>query len=142
NVDLIPYALREDQRQPPPSLTNQIAVMVTPPSPFNVDLPEGTVRLTRYQTADFPIVTSRIAAFDTPITFAVKGGQIGDEAEERNQVYARFTPCTADRLTATGTFFNRINTQLNKHRVDLTASTDVAGRRINLVRTFTLDVQS
>jgi hypothetical protein len=142
NVDLIPYALREDQRQLPPSLTNQIAVMVTPPSPFNVDLPDGSVRLTRYQTADFPIVSGRIAGFDAPITFAVKGGQIGDEAEERNQVYARFTPCTADRLTATGTFFNRINTQLNKHRVDLTASTDVAGRRVNLVRTFMLDVQS
>jgi hypothetical protein len=142
NVDLIPYALREDQRYLPPSLTGAIALMVTPPSPINVDLPEGLVRLTRYQTAEFPIVTGRIAGFDRQINFAVKGGQIGDEAEERNQVYARFTPSTVDRLTATGTFFNRINTQLNKYRVDLTASTELAGRRVNLVRTFTLEVQS
>ncbi len=142
NVDLIPYALREDQRHLPPSLTDQIAVMVTPPSPINVELPEGIVKLTRYQTADFPIVTNRTAGYDGPITFSVKGGQIGDEVEERNQVYARFTPATADRPAATGTFFNRINTQLNKYRVDLTASADIAGRRVNLIRTFTLDVQS
>jgi len=142
NVDLIPYALREDQKQLPPSLTNQIALMVTPPSPINVELPEGLVRLTRYQTAEFPIVTSRTAGFDAPITFSVKGGQIGDEKEERNQVYARFTPATAEKLTASGTFFNRILTQLNKHRVDLTATTEVAGRRVNLIRTFTLEVQS
>jgi hypothetical protein len=142
NVDLIPYALREDQRHLPPSLTDQIAVMVTPPSPIDVDLPEGLVRLTRYQTADFPIVTRRAAGFEGPITVSVKGGQIGDEAEERNQVYARFTPATADRPAVTGTFFNRINTQLNKYRVDLTASADLTGRRVNLIRTFTLDVQS
>lgn len=142
NVDLIPYALREDQRHLPPSLVDQIAVMVTPPSPINVETPEALVRLTRYQTAEFPIVTTRVAGFDAPITFAVKGGQIGDEAEERNQLYARFTPATVDRAMASGTFFNRILTNLAKHRVDLTATTEVAGRRINLVRTFTLEVQS
>ena len=142
NVDLIPYALREDQRHLPPSLTNQIAVMITPPPPFNVELPEQLIRLTRYQTAEFPIVTTRSAGFTAPITFAVTGGQIGVEAEERNQLYARFTPATADRLTATGTFFNRILTQLNKHRVDLTASAEVNGHRVNLIRTFRLEVQS
>lgn len=142
NVDLIPYALREDQQLLPPSLTNQIAVMVTPPTPFNIELPQGLVPLTRFQTADFPIVTTRQPGFSAPITFAVKGGQIGNEAEERNQVYARFTPATADQSQATGTFFNRINTQLNKHRVDLTATAEVDGHRVNIVRSFTLDVRS
>lgn len=142
NVDLIPYALREDQQLLPPSLTNQIAVMVTPPPPFNIELPEGLVHLTRFQTADFPIATTRQPGFAVPITFAVKGGQIGNEAEERNQVYARFTPATVEQSQATGTFFNRINTQLNKHRVDLTATAEVDGHRINIVRSFTLDVRS
>lgn len=142
NVDLIPYALREDQQLLPPSLTNQIAVMVTPPTPFNIELPAGLVSLTRFQTADFPIVTTRQPGFSAPITFAVKGGQIGNEAEERNQVYARFTPATAEQLQASGTFFNRINTQLNKHRVDLTATAEVDGHRVNVIRSFTLDVRS
>ncbi|MBS0204375.1 MAG: hypothetical protein JSS49_15835 [Planctomycetes bacterium] len=142
NVDLIPYALREDQRHLPPSLLQQIALMVVPPAPFDVELPEAILPLIRFQSADFPITTTRKAGFDAPITFAVKGGQIGDEKEERNQVYARLVPGTVDRLTASGTFFNRINTQLNKYRVDLTASAEVEGRRINLVRAFTLDVRS
>lgn len=142
NVDLIPYGLREDQRHLPPSLQEQIALMVVGPVPFTVELPEAILPLTRFQTADFPIVTTRQPGFASPITFHLKGGQIGDEAEERNQVYARFTPCTPDRLTATGTFLNRINTQLNKYRVDMTASAEIEGRRINLVRAFTLDVRS
>ena len=142
NVDLIPYALREDQRLLPPSLQNQIALMIVPPAPFTAEVPESLLSLTRFQTADFSIVTTRQPDFVSPITFAVKGGQIGDEKEERNQVYARFIPGTPERLTATGTFFNRINTQLIKYRVDLTASAMVGERRVNLVRAFTLDVRS
>ncbi len=142
NVDLIPYALREDQRHLPPSLTNQIALMITPPPPFDVELPESMIRLTRYQTAEFPIVTTRTTGFASPITFKVTGGQIGVEAEERNQVFARFAPATVDRLTTSGTFYNRILTQLNKHRVDLTATAEFNSHRVNLIRTFTLDVQS
>jgi hypothetical protein len=142
NVDLIPYALRDDQRHLPPSLTERIALMITPPPPFSVELPEQLVRLTRYQTAEFPIVTTRAPGFVSPITFTVAGGQIGSEKEERNQVYARFQPATAERLATSGTFFNRILTNLAKHRVDLTASAEVNGHRVNLIRTFTLDVQS
>ena len=142
NVDLIPYALREDQRHLPPSLTEQIALMITPPPPFNVELPEQFVQLTRYQTAEFPIVTTRVAGFASPITFTVTGGQIGVEREERNQLYARFQPATTERLTTSGTFFNRILTNLAKHRVDLTSTAEFNGQRVNLLRTFTLEVQS
>lgn len=142
NVDLILYALREDQVILPPSLTNQLALMVTPPAPFEISLPESLIHLTRFQTADFPIVTTRIASCVAPITFTVKGGQIGVETEERNQVYARFSPATVDQPRATGTFFNRILTQLNQHRVDLTASAVIDGQRVNLIRTFTLNVRA
>ena len=142
NVDLQIYALRDDQRHLPPSLTDQIALMVTPPAPFQVELPNEVVKLTRYQTAEFPIATTRTAGFGLPITFIVQGGQIGEERQERNQVYARFTPATVDRLTTSGTFFNRILTNLNKHRVELTATSEADGRRVNLFRTFTLEIQS
>ncbi len=142
NVDLIPYALREDQVLLPPSLTNQLAVMVTPPTPFQIELPTQLVELTRYQTVEFPIVTTRTAGYTAPITFKVKGGQIGVEEIERNQVYARFTPATVDQLTASGTIFNRILTNLAKHRVDLTASGEMNGQRVNITRTFTLEVRS
>lgn len=142
NVDLILYALREDQQLLPPSLTHQLAVMVTPPAPFQIELPTQLVELTRFQTAEFPIVTTRNVGFAAPITFKVKGGQIGVETEERNQVYARFTPATVEQLKSTGTFYNRILTNLAKHRVDLTASAELNGQRINITRTFTLDVRS
>lgn len=142
NVDLILYALREDQTLLPPSLMYQLAVMVTPPTPFQIELPTQLVELTRFQTTDFPIITTRTAGFTAPITFAVNGGQIGVEKEERNQIYAHFTPATVDKLKASGTFYNRILTQLAKHRVDLTASAEVHGQRINLTRTFTLEVRS
>ena len=142
NVDLILYALREDQQLLPPSLTNQLAVMVTPATPFQIELPTQLVELTRFQTAEFPIVTTRNAGFSAPLTFKVKGGQIGVETEERNQIYARFTPATAEQLKASGTFYNRILTNLAKHRVDLTASAEMNGQRINVTRTFTLNVRS
>lgn len=142
NVDLIPYALRDDQRLLPPSLLDKISLMVTPAVPFTVELPESVVLLPRFQTAEFPITTTRAAGFSAPITFTVKGGQIGDERDERNQVYARFLPATTERLSTSGIFHNRINTQLNKYRVDLTASADVDGKRLNLVRSFSLDVRS
>src|SRR5205085_11876117 len=74
NVDLIPHALREDQRRLPPALADRFAVQVTPPAPFTVELPETLVTLGRYQHADFPIVTTRVPGFDGPITFSAKGG--------------------------------------------------------------------
>jgi len=45
NVDLIPHALREDQRRLPPSLTDRFALQVTPPAPFKVELPEKLLTL-------------------------------------------------------------------------------------------------
>lgn len=142
NVDLILYALREDQTNLPPSLTDQIALLVTQPSPFQIELPEALVHLTRFQTAQFPIVTSRKPGFTGPLTFEVAGGQIGKESEERNQIYARFSPSAVEQSTVTGTFYNRILTNLAKHRVNLTAVGEVDGRRVQLIRTFTLDVRS
>jgi hypothetical protein len=126
----------------PPSLTNQIALAITPPAPFSLELPEQVVSLIRYQHAEFPIVTTRVPGFAAPITFRAKGGQIGEEKQERDQIYTRFASALPDQATVTGELYTRILTQLANHRVDLTASALHDGHRVNLTRTFTLDVKS
>src|SRR5260370_21054500 len=121
NVDLIPHALREDQRRLPPSLTDRFAVQVTPPAPFTVDLATPLGTLSRYQHADFPVVTTRVPGFDGPITFSATGGQIAPKDEGRTRVYAEFPEATADRLQITGSIHSRILTNLVRHRLDATA---------------------
>jgi hypothetical protein len=142
NVDLIPYALREDQRRLPPSLTDRFAVQVTPPSPFTVELPESVVTLGRYQHADFPVVTTRVPGFDGPITFSATGGQIAPKDEGRTRVYAELPAAKADTPQITGSIHSRILTNLVKHRVDVTAVGVHQGRRVSLTRTFDLDIRS
>jgi hypothetical protein len=136
NVDLIPYGLREDQRRLPPALTDRFALQITPPAPFTVELPEALVTLPRYQRADFPIVTTRVPGFDTPLTFTAKGGQIAPKEEGRTRVYAEFPSEKA------GSIHSRILTNLTKHRVEVTATGTHQGRSVSLTRTFDLDIKS
>jgi hypothetical protein len=140
NVDLIPISLREDQTRVPPALTDRFALMVTPPSHFTFELPEALVNLPRYQTAPIPVVTTRIAGFDGPISFTVKGGQLGDKSEGRTRVYAEFPEATAKTPNVTGTAVSKILSNTAKARIDVTATGTHAGRRINLTRTFDLDL--
>jgi hypothetical protein len=135
NVDLIPHALREDQRRLPPSLTDRFALMVTPSSFFTFDLPEPTATLGRYQHVDFPIQTNVFPGFDPKISFSAKGGQIAPKEEGRTRVYAEFA---RDK----GSIHSKILTNLTKHRVDVTAVGIYAGRKISLTRTFDLDIKS
>lgn len=142
NVDLIPIAFREDQTRLPPSLTDRFAVQVTPPSPFTFELPDALVTLPRYQKAAIPAVTTRVAGFDGPIAFAVKGGQLGDKAEGRTRVYAEFPPATAAQPKVSGTAVSKILSNLAKARIDVTATGTHAGRTVNLTRTFDLDLRA
>src|SRR5206468_7220176 len=75
NVDLIPHALREDQRRLPPALTDRFAVQITRPATFTFELPEPLVTLGRYQKVDFPILVNRFPGDASTITFSAKGGQ-------------------------------------------------------------------
>ncbi len=138
------YSLRENQLRLPPSLTTRLGLMITPPAPFSIDLPDELVVLTKYQTASFAIATQRIAGatFDSPITFRATGGQIGVEEQERDNVFALIPDATVDRLEVTGVFHNRINTRYEKARVDLSATADFEGHEVTLVRTFELDLRS
>jgi hypothetical protein len=135
NVDLIPHALREDQRRLPPSLTDRFAVQVTPPAPFTIDLPEPQVTLGRYQHVEFPMAVTRTEGFAGPITYSAKGGQIAPKEEGRTRVYAEF----AD---GKGSIHSKILTNIAKHRVDVTAVGVDGGRRVALTRTFELDIRS
>lgn len=142
NVDLIIYALREEQRHLPPSLVDRFAVQVTPPAPYSLEFPEQVVVLPRFQSVTFPAVTTRVAGFDGPLTFEAKGGQIGLESEFRRQIYGRFPNALPGQPSVPLAFFTRNLTQLAKTRVDLTATGVHDGRTICLTRTFTLDVKS
>ncbi len=140
NVDFIPIALREDQTRVPPALTDRFAVQVTPPSPFTFDLPEEIITLARYQTSPIPAVTTRIAGFDGPISFRVVGGQLGDKDEGRTRVYAEFPDATAKQPSVAGVAVSRILTNTAKARIDVTATGTHQGRRVELTRTFDLDI--
>lgn len=142
NVDLIKYALRDNQRRLPPSLSDRIALQVTPPAPFSVELPEPLVTLVRYLTIDFPLHTTRRHEFAGDINFRADGGQIGQESEIRRQIYSRFTPATPAKLLTHGTFFSRNLPNETKDRVDLSATAELAGRKVTLVRSFDLELKA
>ena len=140
NVDLIPIALREDQRRLPPSVADRFAVFVTPPSPFTFELPRAFVTLPRYQKAPLPTATTRIAGFDGPIRFAARGGQLADKSEGRTRVYAEFPDSTAKQPNVSGTAVSKILSNTAKARIDVSATGTHGGRQVTLIRTFELDL--
>ncbi len=142
NKDLIPLALRDNQLYPPPSLTNRLALQITPPAPFDVQLPDETILMTKYLLSGFAIHTPRQQGFASPISFTAAGGQIGNEDEERTNIFLRFPTATAEQSEVRGEIHNRILTQYEKFRVDLNATAPDGDRKVTLHRTFMLDVKS
>ncbi len=140
NIDLIPLALREDQTRLPPALSDRFAVQITPPSPFTFALPENTIALPRYQSAPIPIITTRIAGFDGPITFAASGGQLADKNEGRTRVYAEFPDATAKQPNVSGVVVSKILSNIGAVRIEVTATGTHQDRRVTLIRTFELDL--
>jgi hypothetical protein len=140
NVDLIPIALREDQTRLPPSLTDHFAIQITPPSPFSVELVSPAVTLCRYQSAPIPIVATRRAGFEGPISFQAVGGQLAPKSEGRTRVYAEFPQATAAEPNVTGVIVSKILSNLGKTRIDITAAGTHRGRTITLTRCFELDL--
>jgi hypothetical protein len=136
------HSLRDNQLRLPPSLRSRLALMITPPAPFSIELPEELIVLTKYQTASFPITTQRSGGFDSPIVFQATGGQVGVVEQERDNVYAEIPTATVDRPKVEGVFHNRINTRYEKARVDLSATAEFDGHEVTLNRTFNLDLRS
>ncbi|WP_088254189.1 hypothetical protein [Fimbriiglobus ruber] len=140
NVDLIPHALREDQRRLPPGLAYRFAVQVTPPAPFAMELPEPAVTLARYQRAEFPIVVTRNPGFGGPVRFTAKGGQIAPKTEGRTRVYAEFPDATTASPRVTGVIVSKILANIGKVRVEVSGTGESDGRRTTLTRTFDLNL--
>lgn len=135
NVDLIPHALRDDQRRPPPALTDRFALQITPAAFFTFELPNAAATLGRYQLVEFPIALKRANGFAGAIAYSAKGGQIAPKEEGRTRVYAEFTQ---DK----GSIHSKILTNLTKHRVEVTGIAMHGGRKVALTRTFDLDVKA
>jgi hypothetical protein len=140
NVDLIPHALREDQKRLPPSVSDRLAVLITPASPFTMELPEKVINLARYQRAGVPVVTTRTPGFDGPITFTAKGGQLADKEEGRTRVYADFPQATASAPSVNGVVVSKILSNIARSRIEVSGTGTVEGRRITLTRTFELNL--
>jgi hypothetical protein len=142
NVDLIKYALRENQKRLPPSVSNRIALQITPPAPFSVETPEPLVTLVRYLSQSFPVQIARRDGFAGELQFKAVGGQLGEESEIRRQIFTRFTPGTVGNATVTGTFYSRNLPQEQKQRVDLSSDGEHHGRRVSLLRSFEMQLKA
>ncbi|MCE9524493.1 MAG: PPC domain-containing protein [Planctomycetales bacterium] len=142
NVDLIKHALRDNQRWLPPSVTDKLAVQITPPTPFTVELASNNFTLPRYQHADVPIQVGRIVGFDGAIDFLATGTQqLGQESQGRRQVFARFPTATPDKAAITGTIHSRSQANEGTERVDIRATARQGTRWIQLDRSIMLAIK-
>lgn len=140
NVDLIKYALRDNQRWLPPSVTQSIALQVLPPAPFTVEMDDPLVVLPRYLFNEVKINTTRTSDFTAPIEISASGGnQLGEESQGRRQVYGRYKPATAAEPVAIASFYSRSQANEVKERCDLKAVGKLGSRTTTLYRSFTLD---
>jgi hypothetical protein len=142
NIDLIRHALRDNQRWLPASVKNRLSLQITPPSPFNAEPAEALVILPRYQQAPLVVNTQRAAGFEAPITFhAVGGGQFGEEAEGRRQVFSRFPSSTGATAAITASFHSRSQANDATERIDISATSQHGSRSVTLVRSIMLQVK-
>jgi hypothetical protein len=136
-----PFELREDQRRLPPTLTDRIAVVVTPAAPFDFVLPEAKMVLPRYQSKPFPVETTRVAGFDGPITFEVRGGQLEYDGLRRRSMSAEIPTATPEKHVVQGQVNSMVETKLTPQRVTVTGTAKHEGRTISLTRIFDLELR-
>jgi hypothetical protein len=115
-------------------------VQIAPPAPFTFELPEHEITLPRYQKAPIPIITTRSAGFSGAIAFEARGGQLAEESEGRTRVFARLPTATAPQPNVSGLVVSKILSNVSKSRIEVTATSRHQGRRIQLTRTFDLDL--
>ena len=136
-----PFELREDQRRLPPTLTDRIAILVTPPSPFDFELASKYVAVPRFLSADFEIKTARVDGFDAPITFVARGGTLEADGQMRRQVKNQIPVATVDSLNVTGMLYSGVLSRPTKHWVTVTGTSEFQGHTVALTRTFELDLR-
>ena len=135
-----PFELREDQRRLPPTLSERIAVLVLPTSPFDFELASPLVTLPRYQTAEIQVKTTRVGGFDGPIRFVARGSELDQNQLRKPRVRLHIGQATSENATTTGTLESYVNTKLHRQRVILTGTAIYQGRELSLTRTFDLEI--
>jgi len=135
-----PFELREDQRRLPPSLTERIALVVLPGSPFDFEIEQPLVRLARYQSCRFSIRTTRVAGFDSPIRFVARGGELEQDQLRKPRVRSQIPDATTENPVVDGVFTSYVNSKVLRQRVTLTGTAVFDGRQLSLTRTFDLEV--
>lgn len=142
NVDLIKYALRDNQRTLPPSVTDKLAIQITPPSPVAIDLADNKVVLPRYQQVAVPMQIARQGGYAGEIVFTAAGTQqVGEESQGRRQVFVRFPVATADQPQVAGTIHSRSQANEGTERVDVCGMTKSGSRSIYLKRSLILVIK-
>ena len=135
-----PFELREDQRRLPPTLTERIAVLVLPTSPFDFELASPLGTLPRYQTAEIQVKTTRIAGFENPIRFVARGGELDQNQLRKPRVRLHIGEATVENPAIAGTLQSYVNCLTHRQRVVLTGTTSHQGRELSLTRTFDLNI--
>ena len=136
-----PFELREDQRRLPATLTDRIAIVVTPPAPFDFKLPENEVLLPRYVFTHFPIETHRSKGYTAPIQLVARGGQLEQDRLRLPKITATIPDATTEQGTVMAKLTSVVDTATTRHRVTVTATAKDGARLVNLTRVFYLDTR-
>ena len=136
-----PFELREDQRRLPATLTDRIAIVVTPPAPFDFELPESEVQLPRYVFTHFPIKTRRSKSYSEPIQLVARGGQLEFDRLRQPKIIATIPDATTEQGTVMAKLSSVVDTATTRHRVTITATAKDGARTVNLTRVFYLDTR-
>ena len=136
------FELREDQRRLPPTVSDRIAVLVVPESPWDFEIVEHDVVVPRYIQANFTIRTTRQSGYDQPVTFVARGGLLERDRLREASVTSWIPEATLDASEVVGVLKSGVDTLLKRHRVTVTGSARDGGRLLHLTRTFQLETKS
>ena len=136
-----PFALQDNQRSLPPTLTNRIALLITPRAPFDFELADEVVELPRFLHTKYAIKTTRIAGFETQIHFVARGGELERDRLRQPRVKSFIPIATAKTPVVMGQLSSGVLSSPTKHRVTVTGTVNYQGHTISLTRTFELDMK-
>ena len=136
-----PFELREDQRRLPQTLTDRIAVLVTPPSPFDFQITSPLVILPRYLSTEFQFNVTSSNSLTEKISFEARGGELEWNNLREPRVIASIPDVLGSQDSITGSFRSEVNTALLTQRVTITGTASQDNRLIHLTRTLELKIE-
>ena len=142
NVDLIPLALREDQRRLPPSLTDRFALQITPAAPFTMELPEPIIATAPLSASRHPYHHHSTTGFRRSDLVYGEGRPTRGQERRPNPRLRRISGGSLKNSRVVGSIHSKILSNIGKTLIEVTGSTTYQGRRISLTRTFELNLIS